>query len=70
MEGKPNTKKPALRIIPGGQAPAPKAPAAPQAAVPETPQAEAKPRPKSNLGKFFTAYADSIDRDVKLLLDL
>ncbi len=29
-----------------------------------------KPRRKSSLVQFMTAYADSIDRDVKLLLDI
>jgi hypothetical protein len=32
--------------------------------------AAAKPRRKSALVQFMTAYADSIDRDIKLLLDL
>ncbi len=59
-------QKPALRIIPGG----------PTVVVPpaESPGPvagdAAKPRPKSNLGKLMSAYADAIDRDVKLLLDL
>lgn len=52
--------KPGLRLIQGG----PEAPAA------DAPQPEQKPRRKSALVQFMTAYADSIDRDVKLLLDL
>ena len=27
-------------------------------------------RPKSNLGQFMTAFADAIDRDIKIILDL
>ena len=42
-------------------------PVAPPAADAPT---DAPARPKSRLGQFLTAYADAIDRDVKLLLDL
>lgn len=30
----------------------------------------AKTKPKSRTAQFMTAYADAIDRDIKLLLDL
>lgn len=59
-------QKPALRIIPGGPASV-VTPEAPKAPVPGD---GAKPRPKSNLGRLLSAYADAIDSDVKLLLDL
>lgn len=60
----PPSPKPrvALKLIQGG--PEVQAPAS------EAPAPEAKPRRKSALVQFMTAYADSIDRDVKLLLDL
>lgn len=31
---------------------------------------DALAHPKSNLARFMTSYADAIDRDIKLLLDL
>jgi hypothetical protein len=37
---------------------------------PDEGQPEPKPEPKSKLGKMLTAYADAIDRDIQLLLDL
>lgn len=39
----------------------------PETPTPPTP--EKKPRPGSALVAFMTAYADAIDRDVKLLLE-
>ncbi len=56
----PKPPRNGLRLVHGGVED--KAPA-------EAPPTE-RPRRKSALVQFMTAYADSIDRDVKLLLDL
>ena len=50
------TGRPALRIVP--------------AAAPPAVTAEAPGAPRSNLGKLMNAWADAIDRDVRLILDL
>jgi len=44
--------------------------AAPCAGAANAAATEGIPRPKSNLARFMTSYADAIDRDIKLLLDL
>lgn len=52
--------KPVLRLVPTPPEPAP-------AVAPPQP---ASPRPKSALGQLLSAYADAIDRDIKLVLEL
>ncbi len=43
---------------------------APEPPAPSVSGQPAAPAPRSNLGRFLTAYADAIDRDIKVLLEL
>lgn len=56
-----------LRLIKGGAAKPLEPTQDPMAAASA---AEEQKRPKSNLGRLMSAYADAIDRDIALLLDL